>query len=207
MILSSGYMLVKFLAFVHLNFLKVLLHMKFYWLFCACLLSGCGARKRLVNHDVQERVHLSKKKRYEMTISGIECRQCVLTVLHRLRTLNNISNMQCICPLKNFECSSFEFFISSKKEGLPINEIVDILRSENFELSTLQGAFLGRVLNRQGAIYFKCSGLEQECVVVGKERVLQRLMKYAEADDEREIVLRGLLNFDVSTLCVDSIGY
>ena len=119
--------------------------MRRFSVFLLCfLLIGCNVKRK--NETVFRRFKKKNNEFFVMQINGVECRQCVIVALKRLKEVEQIDHIDCVCPRGQYEKASFECYIKKNKEkSLPLKEMHQLLGRDDFEMTSLGGVFEGIV--------------------------------------------------------------
>lgn len=169
-----------------------------YFLFLVLLLPACTVRRRRMKKEPIRRTYIDNKKMYTLTVEGVECKQCALSVLYHLTHIKGIKHAECICPKQDFEQASFECFIDSEKQGLPLKTIVGLLRQDDFELSTIIGQFKGDLFYKDTTLMFKPIQFDRSFIVGGNLSRMERLKKKIEGNERKVVILKSCLDFEGS---------
>jgi hypothetical protein len=117
-----------------------------FWL--CFLLIGCRVKRK--NETVFRRFKKKNNEFFVMQINGVECRQCAIAALKRLKAVTQIDHVDCVCPRGHYEKASFECYIKKNKEkSLPLTEMHHSLGRDDFEIKSLGGVFEGIVTEDQ----------------------------------------------------------
>ncbi len=173
-----------------------------YLYFLVLFLPACTVRRRGVKKQHVRRTYIDNKKMYTLTVEGVECKQCALSVLYHLTHIKGIKQAECTCPKQDFEQASFECLIDSEKQGLPLKTIVDLIRQDEFEISTIIGQFKGDLFYKDTTLMFKPIQFDRSFTVGGNLSRMERLKKKIEGNEKKVVLLKGRLDFEGSKIAL-----
>ena len=106
------------------------------------LLIGCKIKRK--NKTIFRPFKKKNNELYIAKIEGVECRQCAIAALKRLKKIDQLDYVECVCPRGQYEKASFECYIKKNKErSLPLKEIQQALKLDDFEMKTIEGTLEG----------------------------------------------------------------
>ncbi len=134
---------------------------RFFWVnFLFFLLPACR-RKIFLNRtnvpaatEAVEKLNKKNMQRYELDIVGIECRQCIRTILQILRESNLVAYAECRCVGDDYAHAKIFCYLKKEQKNFPVASVQDILEHSDFILRDITGNFFGDVTQSSDKLLF-----------------------------------------------------
>lgn len=144
-----------------------------------------------INNQINKHANLLS---YELSIDGIECKECVRTILHAIK--NYVTYAECICPKKDFSKTKITCFVEKKHKEFSIQKISALLAKEDFLLRNVKGTFVGTILQEEnGQLFFSSSSFDDKfSLVLDPAKLATASLKLKPTVSD--ITLYGILQLD-----------
>ena len=125
---------------------KTLVFRTYFLLIFLIAVSGCRRWRTEKNspQKVFRAYAATKVTGYSLTIGGIECKQCVHTVLKKLDKISGVNRVTCVCPKNDYTKSRIDCIVDSVHD-FPLALIKKVLLINDFSLTFVNGEFHGLV--------------------------------------------------------------
>jgi len=139
---------------------------------------------------------------YQLHIDGIECKECIKTILRNLRDSKLISFAECACHKNDFAQACTTCFVEKKQHNFPAQKIKAIVESENFVLNSITGTFFGTITQKENeSLIFTPQETEEKLTIVfDAASFTHEIPKLAPSSSS--VPLYGTLNFDAKQLII-----
>ena len=139
---------------------------------------------------------------YQLNIDGIECKECIKTILRDLRDSKLVSFAECTCHKNDFSTARIICFVEKKQHDFPAQKIKNIIERENFMLNSITGTFFGTITQKDdGPLAFTPQGTEEKLVVAFDAASFTHEVPKLEASNAN-IPLYGTLHFNTKQFIV-----
>ncbi len=128
------------------------------------MLPAC--RKWRSKKIILKKNQLEQYSAYQLNIDGIECKECIKTILRDLRDSKLVSFAECACHKNNFAQARTTCFVEKNQHDFPAQKIKTIIERENFILNSVTGTFFGTITqNENKSLVFTPQGTEEKLII------------------------------------------
>ncbi len=176
--------------FVVKSFPRMMALLCFALVFCSC--------KRW--HYTRKIAPINPTKKYTFTVLGVECKQCVLSVLKTLESVKGLKHVACHCSNKKYEQAYYTCAVSAHAP-LAIDVIARKLERDDFSLSSIGGSFDGALsFDNNHKVVFIPDSSAVSYRVQASEHILAEVCE--RANIKPRVRLSGILKKDTKTFVI-----
>jgi len=178
---------------------KLFLVLCFLWCLPGCRRWRTHHRKpgnTQTTHEITPVLNKQHMNKYELAIKGIECKQCILSILQDLHDSTLVDYVECLCKKDDYAHAKIICYLDQQKK-LDLKKIKEVVEQENFILSSITGTFDGAVVQKEDKLLFQLPEFPEPFLLMSKNDM-------AELKPTQGAALTGTLLVDKKKLVLNA---
>jgi|GEM_PF-4715638 len=134
---------------------------------------------------------------HQLAIEGIECKECIRSIIRDLNKSKLCAYIECRCPKKDVSCALINCFVE-QEQIFPVQKIKELVTCEHFRLVSTTGTYHGIISEKDEKLVFTPQNTALSLELLFDAHYHKQLLKPSITS----VALYGTINLDKNIFIV-----